>query len=151
MDNNHRSLIHKDYIYIGIDYGKEKIGMSIGQIITMDARPLKILYRNKGNLRKQVSDTINEWSPNVIILGYPFAKKKNKIMKEIDDFHEDLKLLYGDSIDIVKFSEVLSTEESYTISKQLKNDKILKNNKKNVDDIAATLILLSWFRENMLK
>ena len=62
-----------------------------------------------------------------------------------------LKLEYGDQIEIVKFSEVLSTEESYMISKQLKNDKILKNNKKNVDDTAATLILLSWFRENMVK
>ena len=38
------------------------------------------------------------------------------------------------------------------ISKQLKNDKILKNNKKKItDDIVTTLILLSWFRENMVK
>ena len=149
--NNDKNLINKNYTYIGLDYGTKKVGVAIGQIITLDARPLKILYKNKESLKKQLSSIVNEWSPNVIVLGYPFAKKKSKFMDEIDDFYEYLKLEYGDQIEIVKFSEVLSTEESYMISKQLKNDKILKNNKKNVDDIAATLILLSWFRENMVK
>ena len=57
---------------------------------------------------------------------------------------------YKGQIDVVKFNEELSTEEGLLISKKLRQENMIKKNKKNVDDIAATLILLSWFRENMV-
>jgi len=57
---------------------------------------------------------------------------------------------YKGQIDVIKFNEELSTEEGLLISKKLRQENMIKKNKKNVDDIAATLILLSWFRENMV-
>ena len=72
-------------------------------------------------------------------------------MKNIDKFYNKLKRQYKDKIGIVKFSEELSTEESMLLNRELKRDGIYKKNNNDVDDIAASLILLSWFRENMIK
>ena len=71
-------------------------------------------------------------------------------MREVDNFYMNLVNKYKGRIDVIKFNEELSTEEGLLISKQLRQENIIKKNKKNVDDIAATLILLSWFRENMV-
>ena len=150
MTSKVKNLINKNYTYIGLDYGTKKIGIAVGQIITMDARPLKVIHKNKGDLMEQLYMVINEWNPNVIILGYPYANKKNNFMREVDNFYMNLMNKYKGQIDIVKFNEELSTEEGLLISKQLRQENIIKKNKKNVDDIAATLILLSWFRENMV-
>ena len=42
MTSKVKNLINKNYTYIGLDYGTKKIGIAVGQIITMDARPLKV-------------------------------------------------------------------------------------------------------------
>ena len=75
MTSKVKNLINKNYTYIGLDYGTKKIGIAVGQIITMDARPLKVIHKNKGDLMEQLYIVINEWNPNVIILGYPYANK----------------------------------------------------------------------------
>ena len=71
-------------------------------------------------------------------------------MRKVDNFYMNLMNKYKGQIDVVKFNEELSTEEGLLISKQLRQENMIKKNKKNVDEIAATLILLSWFRENMV-
>lgn len=148
---NNNELINDTFTYLAFDYGTKKIGVAIGQSITLDARPLKILYAKQGDLTSQVKSIIDEWNPNIIIIGYPYAKQKNEIMKNIDKFYNKLKLQYKNKIGIVKFSEELSTEESVVVNRELKKDGIYKKNNKDVDDIAASIILLSWFRENMIK
>ena len=80
-----------------------------------------------------------------LIFRQNYSQKVSKI-----DFYMNLMNKYKGRIDVVKFNEELSTEEGLLISKQLRQENMIKKNKKNVDDIAATLILLSWFRENMV-
>ena len=41
-----------------------------------------MIHENKGDLMEQLYMIINEWNPNVIILGYPYANK--------EQFHERL-------------------------------------------------------------
>ena len=90
MTSKVKNLINKNYTYIGLDYGTKKIGIAVGQIITMDARPLKVIHKNKGDLMEQLYIVINEWNPNVIILGYPYANKKNNFTREVDNFYMNL-------------------------------------------------------------
>ena len=149
--NDNNELINDAFTYLAFDYGAKKIGVAVGQSITLDARPLKILYAKHGSLASQVKNIIDEWNPNIIIVGYPYAKQQNEIMKNIDKFYNKLKRQYKDKIGIVKFSEELSTEESMLLNRELKRDGIYKKINNDVDDIAASLILLSWFRENMIK
>ena len=101
---------------MGIDFGIKKIGFAIGQIITTKTTPLKIInnYNNKINWT-EIHSIIEDWKPNVIVIGYPYSKKKGALIKKLDKFIEDLNDKYKDSIQILTFSEVLSTEESKTI------------------------------------
>ena len=69
---------------------------------------------------------------------------------ELDKFIENLTNKYGDDIIIIKFSEVLSTEESKTIYSEMRKSTYNIRRKDNLDDLSASIILQSWFNENML-
>jgi putative Holliday junction resolvase len=135
---------------MSIDYGSKKIGFAIGQLITKKASPLKIIYRKKQNIWPEINNIIKEWEPRVIIVGYPFTKKINDFIKDLDNFIEEMIKRYKNSIEIIKFSERLSTEESKCVYGQIRKSKYNIKKKNDLDDLSACLILQSWFNENMI-
>ena len=72
-----------NYFLLGVDYGTKKTGLAIGQSVTRNSRPLKILYTN---YIKEIKNIIYEWDINKIIIGYPKYKKESSINKEIKSF-----------------------------------------------------------------
>ena len=56
-----------------------------------------------------------------------------------------------DSIQIVKFSEILSTEESKVIYSDIRKSQYNIKKKSDLDDLSASVILESWFNENMIR
>ena len=131
---------------LGIDYGLKKVGISLGQTITCKARPLSILKNDKvfmENIRK----IIENWQPDVIIIGDPQTSNNATLERELDKFSSLLETEYGSKIKIVKFSETLSTEEAKMVFKELRRNGALNKKKKQVDDISACLILESWFND----
>ena len=90
---------------------------------------------------------VQEWLPHAIIIGYPFATKKNHVHKSLDLFIKNLKKKYTDKIEIIMHSEILSTEEAKTRLSELRKSNIISKKKINVDDISACLILESWFND----
>tara|TARA_B100000953_G_scaffold85905_1_gene70079 strand:- start:7185 stop:7616 length:432 start_codon:yes stop_codon:yes gene_type:complete len=137
-------------LYMSIDYGAKKIGFAIGQLITKKASPLKIIYRKKQNIWPEINNIIKEWEPRVIIVGYPFTNKINDFIKDLDGFIEEMIKRYKNSIEIIKFSERLSTEESKYVYGQIRKSKYNIKKKNDLDDLSACLILQSWFNENMI-
>ena len=57
---------------------------------------------------------------------------------------------YINSIKIIKFSEVLSTEESRSLYSEIRKSEYNIGKKENLDDLSASIILQSWFNENMI-
>ena len=151
MNEINKNTLNKDYLYMGIDFGIKKIGIAIGQIITTKTTPLKIInnYNNKINWT-EIHNIIENWKPNVIVIGYPYCKKKGALIKKLDKFIEDLNDRYKDSIQILTFSEVLSTEESKIIYNDMRKSNYKISQKVNLDDLSASIILQSWFNENMV-
>lgn len=145
-------MINKDYIYMSIDYGVNKIGFAIGQLITKKATPLKIIYNGKnGTNWVDIEKLISEWKPNVIIIGYPYSKTKSTFAKKLDLFITLITEKYIGSIQIDKFSEVLSTEESKVIYSDMRKSQYNIKKKDDLDDLSASIILESWFNENMIR
>ena len=145
-------MISKDYTYMSIDYGINKIGFAIGQLITKKATPLKIIYNGKnGTNWIDIEKLISEWKPNVIIIGYPYSKTKNNFIKKLDLFIIMITKKYIGSIQIDKFSEVLSTEESKVIYSDMRKSQYNIKKKSDLDDLSASIILESWFNENMIR
>ena len=131
---------------IGIDYGLKKVGISLGQTITCKARPLSILKNDKVFM-ENICKIIENWQPDIIIIGDPQTSNNAILARELDKFSSSLETEYGSKIKIVKFSETLSTEEAKMVFKELRKNKALNKKKKQVDDISACLILESWFND----
>ncbi|MBT3697377.1 MAG: Holliday junction resolvase RuvX [Gammaproteobacteria bacterium] len=144
--------INKDYLYMSIDFGINKIGFAIGQLITKKATPLKIIYNSKKGINWcDIESLVAEWQPNVIIIGYPYSKVRSSFNKKLDSFIEEITEKYLDSIQIVKFSEILSTEESKVIYSDIRKSQYNIKKKSDLDDLSASVILESWFNENMIR
>ena len=138
----------KNGVFLGIDFGLKRIGISLGQSITNQARPLIIIQNDKSSSQK-IDDIINEWMPLCVIIGYPVSDKKNLFMNELNQFIDNLSIKYQDKINILKFSEVLSTEEAKTRLKKMRSSGLQKKRKKYIDDVSASLILENWLNENI--
>ena len=131
---------------LGIDYGLKKVGISLGQTVTCKARPLSILKNDKVFM-ENIYKIIENWQPDVIIIGDPQTTNNRILARELDKFSSSLETEYGSKIKIVKFSETLSTEEAKMVFKELRRNRALNKKKKQVDDISACLILESWFND----
>ena len=131
---------------LGIDYGLKKVGISLGQTVTCKARPLSILKNDKVFM-ENICKIIENWQPDVIIIGDPQTTNNRILARELDKFSSSLETEYGSKIKIVKFSETLSTEEAKMVFKELRRNRALNKKKKQVDDISACLILESWFND----
>ena len=151
MKEKNNNIINKDYLYMGIDFGSKKIGFAIGQLITAKSSPLGIVINKNNQVNwADIQYLVEKWKPNVIIVGYPYALKKNKFLESLDNFIKDLTHMYKDTIQVSVFSEVLSTEESKELYANIRKSDYNISKKDNLDDLSASIILESWFNENMI-
>jgi len=151
MKEKNNNIINKDYLYMGIDFGSKKIGFAIGQLITAKSSPLGIVINKNNRVNwADIQHLVEKWKPNVIIVGYPYALKKNKFLKSLDNFIKDLTYMYKDTIQVSVFSEVLSTEETKELYANIRKSDYNISKKDNLDDLSASIILESWFNENMI-
>jgi putative Holliday junction resolvase len=151
MKEKNNNIINKDYLYMGIDFGSKKIGFAIGQLITAKSSPLGIVINKNNQVNwTDIQHLIDKWKPDVIVVGYPYALKKNKFLESLDNFIQDLTNMYKDTIQISVFSEVLSTEESKERYANIRKSDYNISKKDNLDDLSASIILESWFNENMI-
>ena len=151
MKEKNNNIINKDYLYMGIDFGSKKIGFAIGQLITAKSSPLGIVINKNNQINwADVQHLVEKWKPNVIIVVYPYALKKNKFLESLDNFIKDLTYMYKDTIQVSVFSEVLSTEETKQLYANIRKSNYNISKKDNLDDLSASIILESWFNENMI-
>ena len=151
MKEKNNNIINKDYLYMGIDFGSKKIGFAIGQLITAKSSPLGIVINKNNQVNwADIQYLVEKWKPNVIIVGYPYALKKNKFLESLDTFIKDLTHMYKDTIQVSVFSEVLSTEETKELYANIRKSDYNISKKDNLDDLSASIILESWFNENMI-
>ena len=151
MKEKNSNIINKDYLYMGIDFGSKKIGFAIGQLITAKSSPLGIVINKNNQVNwADIQHLVEKCKPNVIIVGYPYALKKNKFLESLDNFIKDLTYMYKDTIQVSVFSEVLSTEETKELYANIRKSDYNISKKDNLDDLSASIILESWFNENMI-
>ena len=67
-----------NYFLLGIDYGPKKTGLAIGQSVTRNSRPLRVLYSNYVDEIKKI---IYEWDIKKLLLGILNIRKKVRSIK----------------------------------------------------------------------
>ena len=57
---------------LGIDYGKKRVGIAVGNTLTRSAEPLKIITReNDEQVLNEIGTLIKEWQATELAIGIP--------------------------------------------------------------------------------
>lgn len=126
-------------VFLGIDWGKAKIGLAIGSDEVKIASPFIILnYRNIEELIMELKQIIKSESIDVLVVGQPFSLQGQKSMaKNYQEFVEKLRAI---NKPIYFEDERLSTKYAASVKKQSQNFKKIGD-----DDVAAAAILQTFF------
>ena len=130
---------------IAFDYGLKYIGSAVGNIKTMQAQPLQTISCKNGQAAWQTIDKIFQtWQPCQFVVGYPTPDSPPEMLKNLDVFISQLQARFDLPID--KSDEYLSSVEAYhRLKLQRMAGKTGRIVRSDIDKVAATLILESWF------
>ena len=134
--------------FIGIDYGKTRIGIASGQMVTKTATPIAIIYAKQGIPNWYYLDNlIYTWLPHEFIVGLPIDinDQETEITKEARLFSKVIKKRYKKPTHLI--TEAFSTREARWKLEESKQ-KINKSYLRRVDALAACIILETWMNIN---
>jgi putative Holliday junction resolvase len=121
------------------DCGIKRIGTAVGQTITSTATALEIIktINNKPDWNS-ITRLINEWGPNLLIVGKPYQLdgSRQEMTDIAERFSRQLEGRYKIKVEMIE--EQLS---SYEARRELKSTY-------DLDAVAARLILETWLSEN---
>jgi putative Holliday junction resolvase len=130
---------------LGFDFGLRKIGVAVGQFITMSASPLVIISAKQGvpdwnDLQKIIS----KWQPDCLVVGFPMAidGKELSITSYVKQFVTDLQRF---KLPVYLTDERLTTKEARSNLFEQGGFRALAYGK--ADSMAAALILEQWLHE----
>lgn len=130
----------KNQTLLCFDFGEKRIGVAVGQTVTATATALKIIkaVNNKPDWQG-IQHLVDEWQPDKFIVGQPFTLEGDRqIMTDAaEKFGRQLAGRFNLPIEMIE--EQLS---SYEARRELKSTR-------NLDAVAARLILETWLSENI--
>ena len=129
--------------YLGIDYGKKRIGVSISDNNKVIAFPLETIETNK--IISFLEDLIKKEKIEKIIIGKPLNLNNQLHELEIDiiEFSKLIKSLFP-QIKIERIDERYTSKMSSVIINQSGVNQKKRRNKSIIDKISASLILESY-------
>ena len=133
---------------LGFDYGKKRIGIATGQTITHSATPCKTINQIDGNPDwHAIEAEIQQWKPQALIVGMPYHTdgSENKMTAAARQFAYELEKRF--KVPVIEVNEVLSSRQAEEILKQ--DIKINKQNKHEIDRMAAAIIVQRWLDQQI--
>jgi len=120
---------------LSIDYGERYLGLAIRTVKTTIPIPLSVIDVKKANKLKVITDYVEKYNVNLIVIGYPIGlnNSENRMTNLVNNFIDDLTIL---NLQIRKIDERLSS-------------KIFSNTDSGrIDDLSALEILESYIAQN---
>ena len=126
------------------DYGLARIGVATAHLITGRATPLTTLSCRNGEPDwSAVERLIDEWQPDLIVVGKPENCEENKsLRKAIRRFCTAIEQRFN--IETTTHDESLSSNEAYFQLKNMRKYQHRKIAKEQIDQLSAAIILQSW-------
>ncbi|MGH1543361.1 MAG: Holliday junction resolvase RuvX [Arenicella sp.] len=126
---------------ISFDYGTKKTGVAVGQTLTRTARSLTTIKTVNAMPEPTLLDkTIQEWQPNLAIIGRP-PNANDTFLRKLERLSQLLEKRY--QLQSLFIDETLTTEQA---NYELHQQGVKRNNKAaQRDQIAARLILETYF------
>lgn len=125
--------------YLGLDWGKSKIGVAIAGEEAKIASPILVLRFNKiQEVLEKINEIIEQEGVKVVVIGKPVSlsgqEKEDQNFKDFTSRIENI-----ENIKVVLEDERLSTKYAQSLKKEFQGYK-----KVGDDDIAAAVILQSY-------
>lgn len=133
------------FTVLAFDFGMKKIGIAVGQTLTLSANPLTTIPAKMGIPSwPLIEKIIKKWGPSRLLVGIPYNMDgtEQPITRSAKKFANRLKGRFGLSVELV--DERLSTREAYWTQ----SDRPSPHKKQNtIDSYAAVVILERWLDE----
>jgi putative Holliday junction resolvase len=137
----------KDGNILSFDFGEKRIGVAIGNNITKNTHPLETINTSVNTKRyKIIESLLKTWDPIKFVIGYPLNEDGtiSKMSLLSEKFGNKLKNKYN--IPITFIDERFTSSEADLELKKL--EKNFKKRKVVIDQVAAMIILDSFFQSN---
>lgn len=134
---------------LGFDYGKRRIGVAVGQEITHTAQGLTtIVCTNDQPDWDAIDKLVRQWQPQLLVVGMPhnMDDSPHELAPVVQSFGDKLRHRY--QLPVVWIDERLSSREAEQRITASQRPKQRKQDKAEVDKLAAELILQSWLNSN---
>ncbi|KTC99598.1 Holliday junction resolvase RuvX [Legionella erythra] len=134
-----------DGVYLGFDFGYKRIGVAVGQTVTLSARPLPTLTAKQGipdwNL---VARLVEQWQPQALIVGLPTCidGSEQYTTPLARHFAKQLKKRFSLPVHLV--DERLTTVEAR--AQLFAEGGYRKLKQSQIDSTAACIILEQWLQ-----
>ena len=125
-----------DGVVVGFDFGEKRIGVALGNTLTREARPYKILDSRTNDVRwKGVQRVIDEWAPVSLVVGVPRHPDgtAHEITQRCERFARQLEGRFH--------LPVYRVDERYSSA-------VVESEADFIDDEAACIILQQFFNES---
>jgi putative Holliday junction resolvase len=123
--------------YLGIDWGKSKIGLATGSDELKIASPFKVLkYQGVGQSVGEIDEIIREENVEKVIIGKPVSLEGEENLAEA--FYDFVKTIQALGVEVELEDERLTTKMSQRLT-------LAEKRKIEDDQVAAMLILQSYF------
>lgn len=137
---------------LGFDFGTKRIGVAIGQELTATARGLTTLQNQKLEPDWEgVARLIADWQPELLVVGMPsnMDDSPHPLTETVQAFGEQLSERF--ELPVEWIDEKLSSVEAEVMLATGNFSKQRKQDKAEIDKLAAELILQSWLNNNATK
>ena len=131
---------------LAIDYGRARIGIASGQMITCTASPICTVEAYDGVPNWiDLDKVIKRWNPSDIIVGLPLDTRglDTDITRDARKFAIEVEERYKKPVHLI--NEAYSTREARWRLESVKDKKVSHI---KVDALAACVILETWMSEN---
>ena len=130
---------------LGFDFSKNRIGIAVGQELTGTVTALTTLHARNGKPDWDgITQLIEEWQPDLCVVGLPLTEDgaEQDASQAARRFANQLNKHYQLPVELA--DERFTTREAQSLIQDSSMSKKDRQNKANIDKIAAQLILQSW-------
>ena len=129
--------------YLGIDYGKKRIGLALSDIMGMMAQPFDVIeFKGLKNNIENILKIAEEKEVSCIVVGKPVNMNatEGEMAALATEFVEELKKVTDIKVEMIDERLTSRQADVYMLSADLSRQK----RKKNVDKLAAAIILQTY-------
>lgn len=139
--------INKPRTVFGFDFGRKRIGVAVGQELIGTARPLTTLSGRPSPDWVAIGRLIAQWQPVLLVVGiaYHADGTPNPTTEAALLFGRQLHERY--QLPVETIDERLSSWEAADLFAQSDLGRRGRQNESTIDQVAAALILESWFNQ----